>query len=212
MDGIFAFFCEHAEYAHLIIFGLIMLAGFSIPISEDLMLLLAGGIASTCVPEQATTFYIWIFFACWLSAWEAYWVGRLLGPKLFKIKWFHHILSPKRLEKLKRYLRKFGIFTFIVGRFIPGGVRNAIFMSSGLTKMPFHIFVIRDGIACLIASLTIFYVGFISGQHINVIMHYFVMYERVIILLIIILLITFSLFTYHRIKKSKLTDGNTDLQ
>lgn len=202
METIFSYICNHAEYAHFIIFSLIMLAGLCIPISEDLMLLLAGGISSTCMPEHAVTFYLWMFFACWLSAWEAYWIGRLFGPKLFNIGWFRKFLTPERLEKLKSYFQRFGIFTFIVGRFIPGGVRNAIFISSGLTKMPFLLFIFRDGIACLIASSIIFYCGFISSQHIHSILKYFSMYERTVAQSIIVLILTTAMWLYFYKKKA----------
>lgn len=179
-----------------------MLTGLGIPISEDVMLLLAGGIASTCAPDHVISFYIWIYFACWFSAWEAYWIGRLFGPKLFNIRWFKRIVSPGRLDKLTSYYRRFGIFTFIVGRFIPGGVRNAIFISSGLTKMPFVEFILRDSVACLIASLTIFYFGFISGQNIHTIIHYFEIYEKTVIAVVISLIIFALLFLWLYTKKS----------
>ncbi|MBA2728506.1 MAG: DedA family protein [Parachlamydiaceae bacterium] len=200
MESIFAYICDHAEHAHLIIFVLIMLTGIGVPISEEVLLLIAGGIASTCVPDHAVTFYIWIFFACWLSAWEAYWIGRLLGPKLLNIGWFKHIVTPKRLEKLTSYYKRFGIFTFIIGRFIPGGVRAAIFLSSGLTKMPFHVFILRDGIACLIASLTMFYIGYLSGQNIHTIIHDFELYEKTAIITVISLIFS-AILIYWLYKK-----------
>src|SRR5690348_4166687 len=138
MESILHFICENSHNAHWIIFLLLMLAGFNVPISEDLMLLIGGIISSTCFvdPTNFDTLYlyIWIYFGCWLSAWEAYWVGRLLGPKLYDIKWFSHVITLKRIERLHHYYEKFGIFTFVVGRFMPGGVRNALFMTSGLGK------------------------------------------------------------------------------
>lgn len=210
MESLFAYVCEHAEYAHLIIFFLILLTGISVPISEDVLLLIAGGIASSCSPDSAFYFYIWIFFACWFSAWEAYWIGRLLGPKLFNIGWFARIMTPERLEKLKSYYLRFGVFTFIVGRFIPGGVRNAIFMSSGLTKMSFPLFVARDGVACLIASSTIFYLGYVSGKNIDLILKYFVMYERVILGLLILLVAIAGILIYYYNRKQTLNGDERD--
>ncbi len=209
MESIFSYICSHAEHAHLIIFTLIILAGFCIPISEDLMLLLAGGIASTCVPERTVSFYIWIFFACWFSAWIAYWMGRLLGPKLLTLPWFKNILKPSRLKKIKGYFQRFGIFTFIVGRFIPGGVRNAIFLTAGLTKMPFGTFIARDVVACFIASITIFSIGYISGQNIPTILHYFEIYEKLAVL-VIALLITFAILFIWLYKKKEVAKSDSN--
>ena len=40
MESIIFFICEHCLHAHLIIFGLLMLAGLNIPISEDVLLII----------------------------------------------------------------------------------------------------------------------------------------------------------------------------
>jgi membrane-associated protein len=165
------FICANARDAHWIIFLLLMLAGFGLPISEDLLLITGGAIASTCIPNKTLHLFIWIYMGCWMSAWIAYWIGRLLGPKLYDIPWFNRILTPKRIHRLHHYYEKFGIFTFIVGRFIPGGVRNALFMTSGLGKMPFLKFILRDGFACLISSSVIFTIGYQFGYNYKVIIH-----------------------------------------
>jgi membrane-associated protein len=196
MESLLAYICDHAHHAHWIIFCLLLLTGLNLPLSEDLMLIGGGAIASTCIPEHAERLYIWIFFGCYLSAWEAYWIGRLLGPRLYHIRLFKFIVTPNRLEWLRYYYAKFGIFTFIVGRFCPGGIRNALFMSSGLTKMPFHLFILRDGLACLISSLTLFLLGYHFGANINTILFYFHHYENWLLIGILTLVIVG--FTYLR--------------
>jgi membrane-associated protein len=190
VETFLTYICEHAAHAHLIIFALIMIAGLNIPISEDLLVITGGAIASTCLPEESLQSYLLVFSACWLSAWETYWIGRLLGPKLFEIHWFSRLLPPSRIKRIEYYLHKFGILTFIIGRFIPGGVRNALFMCSGLTKMPFHIFIFRDGIGCLFASASLFYIGYVFGEHYQEILHYLKMYEEIISGIVIFLLVS----------------------
>ncbi|WP_228840597.1 DedA family protein [Candidatus Protochlamydia phocaeensis] len=171
------YICEHANQAHWIMFCLLLLTGLNLPISEEIMLIGGGAIASTCIPDHALRLYIWIFLGCYLSAWEAYWIGRLLGPRLYRIRLFKFIITPHRLDWLRHYYAKFGIFTFIVGRFCPGGIRNALFMSSGLTKMPFHLFILRDGLACLLSSLVFFHLGYHFGENIDPILVYFQRYS-----------------------------------
>ncbi|MGZ3633231.1 MAG: DedA family protein [Parachlamydiaceae bacterium] len=200
MESMLMYICEHADQAHYIFFGLIMLAGFSVPISEDVMLLMAGAIGTLCGHEIQTIIhlYIWVFFACWLSAWEAYWMGRFLGPKLLTWRWFSHVLTPQRLEKLKGHLQRFGILTFIVGRFLPGGIRNALFMTSGLTKMPFSLFVLRDTGACLLASATLFYVGHLFGANFHAILSGFKTYQEVVFGILLVALVTFGCFKWGK--------------
>ena len=137
MESFVSFACENAHSAHWIFFLLLMLAGLSLPISEDIILLTGGAIASTCIPDETLHLFLWIYAGCWISAWETYWIGRYFGPKLYDIRWFRHIITPERIHRLHHYYEKFGVFTFIIGRFIPGGVRNALFMTAGLGKMPF---------------------------------------------------------------------------
>lgn len=201
MESFLVYICEHAAQAHLIIFGLILLAGLNIPISEDLLLLTGGAIAGTYQPEHILNSYLWIFAACWLAAWESYWLGRLLGPKLFNIRWFKRMLPPERIEKLEHYINRFGILTFIVGRFIPGGVRNTLFMSSGLTKMPFHIFIFRDCIGCFIATATLFYLGYAFGEHYSMITHYFSTYQNIFLGVLISLAVLTTSIILIRKKK-----------
>jgi len=201
MEDILAYICEHADNAHWIAFLLLMLAGLNIPISEDIMLLGGGAIASTCIPDHALRLYIWIFLGCYISAWEAYWIGRLLGPKLYRISLFKGIITPERMEWLRHYYAKFGVFTFIVGRFVPGGVRNALFMSSGLTKMPFYLFILRDGIACLISTSILFNIGYHLGKNIDTVIYYVHRYTSFFVVILVVLLAL--LYLLHRYTQSK---------
>ena len=173
MDSLVTFAFERVEIAHWIFFTLIMLAGLNVPVSEDIIMISAGAITSTYIPEQTLWIFGWLFIACWVSAWEAYWIGRLLGPRLYNFKWFSWILNPEKIQRLNYYYEKFGMLTFLVGRFIPGGVRNALFMSSGLGKMPFHKFILRDLLGCFLSALLLFYIGYAFGQNVDTATAYF---------------------------------------
>jgi membrane protein DedA with SNARE-associated domain len=125
-------------------------------------------------------------------------MGRLLGPKLLTWRWFRHVLTPQRLEKLKERLQRFGILTFIVGRFLPGGVRNALFMTSGLTKMPFSLFVLRDTGACLLASATLFYIGHLFGANFHAILNAFKTYQEIVFGMLLVAIVAFGCFKWGK--------------
>lgn len=190
MESIITFASQHAESSHWLFFFLILLGGINVPISEDIVMISAGALASTYVPELAKYQFAWLFLACWIAAWEAYWIGRLLGPKMYRIRWFNRILTPKKIATLHHYYEKFGIFTFIIGRFIPGGVRNCLFMSSGLGKMPFLTFIRRDFPACLISAGFLFYIGFLFGQNASTIIATFKTYQTIILLTLTVIFTT----------------------
>lgn len=184
MTEIFAFICEHVDHAPYIFLGLLFLAGLSVPISEDLLLLTAGALVSRCAPDEYFYLYGWMFIGCWMSGWEAYWMGRLLGPKLYEIRWFKHLITPERIAKLHYYYEKFGIWTFIVGRFIPGGIRNALFITSGMGKMPFLLFTARDFVAALISTNVVYFLGYFFGRNYEVIAAYVIRYNRIAFLMV----------------------------
>lgn len=194
METLLTTICEHAHHAHWIIFVLLMLAGLNIPFSEDLLVMGGGVLASTCIPEGTLRLYLWLYFGCWISAWEAYWLGRLLGPKLYAIPWFKHVITPHRIERLHHYYEKFGLLTFMVGRFCPGGVRNGLFMTSGLGKMPFLKFIGRDGFACLFSTTTLFFLGYKFGQNYDLLVTYFKRYEIAFIFFLLMLLVGWIVF------------------
>jgi membrane-associated protein len=187
----FSFICEYANYSHWIFLGLLILAGLNVPISEDVILLTGGALAATCFPEQKWNLYAWIFVGCWISGWEAYWHGRLLGPKLYSIPWFNRIFTPEKISKLQEYYQKFGILTFIVGRFIPGGIRNALFITSGMGKMPFLTFMVRDFVACVISSLTLYSVGFLFVDNYYAIVQAFEKYSFIVLCCMLLTLLSF---------------------
>lgn len=179
IEALLSYICENAHHAPWIIFSLLLLSGLNIPISEDMMLLGGGAIAGTCFQGYAWELYTWIFLGCYLSAWEGYWIGRLLGPKLYQVALFKKVMTPDRMDWLRSHYARYGVLTFIIVRFCPGGVRSALFMSSGFTKMSFPLFILRDGLACLLSTSIIFSIGYHFAGNIYKIFLYFKKYSLV---------------------------------
>lgn len=201
MESLLEYVCANADSAHWILFAIIMIAGLNVPISEDLVLITGGALASTCLEGAWMNMYLWLFFAAWWSAWEAYWVGRLLGPKLYDIRWFSRFLTPQKIEKLHHYYEKFGIYTFIIGRFIPGGVRNALFMSAGLGKMPFLTFILRDIPGCFLSTAFLFWVGYAFGEHYDAMVGTIHAIDKIAIVAIVVVIL--GAIFYFRFRKKE---------
>lgn len=203
MEDLITFICDNNQYAHLIIFSMLILAGLNIPFSEDLLLIVGGVLGSTLLSDQVLHLYVWLFVGCYISAWEAYWIGRVLGPKLYRYRLFSHTLTPKRMEKLKTFYAKHGLITLIIGRFIPFGVRNALFMSAGMSKMPFWSFIWRDGIACFISTAALFYFAYSCGNNYEMLYETFKTYQLKGVFALCTLLIALLLYTYKKNLKKK---------
>lgn len=163
MEELIQFAQANVQYAHFIIFGLLLLAGFNIPVSEDAMIFISALLASnhkTQLPHLFTGVYLGAYFSDLIC----YWLGRLLGPKLFEIKFFSNMMSTERREKIHAFYERYGIVTLIVGRFIPFGVRNGLFLTAGLGKMNFLKFSMADLLACTISTVTFFTLYFHYGN------------------------------------------------
>jgi membrane protein DedA with SNARE-associated domain len=76
------------------------------------------------------------------------------------------MVPAERITTIERYYQRYGIITFIFGRFIPFGVRNALLMTAGLGKMNFAKFALTDWVACIISNSVLFSLTFYLGEEI----------------------------------------------
>jgi len=159
MESWVVWLCELGPYAPLIIFGLLIVTGFSLPVSEDLLLLASGALASTLLPHLTVQLFFAAFLGSYFSDCIAFGLGRLFGEKL------HQVKSAKQMNRLSSFYKKYGILTLFVGRLIPFGFRNGIFMCAGAGSMRFRTFLISDGIACLGFSGLLFFLAYSAGKN-----------------------------------------------
>lgn len=155
MDQLLELINANVQFAPFIIFGALLLAGFNLPVSEDAMLFISAILARNN-PEKLLWLFMGVFAGAYLSDLICYWLGRKFGPKLFSIKFFSNMVSPKKLDRINHFYKRHGILTLLVGRFIPFGVRNALFLSAGLSKMNFLRFSLSDLAACIISNVFFF--------------------------------------------------------
>ena len=168
MDTFLQWIQDHSQHAHFALFGLALLAGVNIPISIDLLMIVGATIAATIAPNHLYIIFFSLFFGCALSAWIAYALGRFVGRRLLNFSFFSKLFSEKRINKMNQFYERKGPLALIFGRFIPFGVRNALYMSSGMSKLPFSKFILWDGLACFIWSLASFSLYYFLGKNIDV--------------------------------------------
>lgn len=201
MHQLAEFIIAHSGYAPWITFIFILLAGFNIPVSIDVIMVLSAFLAATTIPEYTFALYSSVLFGCYFSAWIAYWVGRKWGIKLLNVRWFSKILCHNKLKKVGAFYEKYGFFTLLLGRFIPFGVRNCLFMTTGMSKMHFGKFILRDAVACLVWTSVCFYAFYSLG------MNYQLLLQRIKVINLFIFLAfgvtVIGLIWYKRHKKKR---------
>ena len=199
MDCFILFINQHLDYAPWIIWGALMLAGLNFPISEDVMLITAGVLAATVMPEHRLQLFIFAFAGCYLSDWVAYWLGRLLGRKIIFMKWFRRFMRVGRIRRAEQFYRRYGMLTLFIGRFIPFGVRNLLFITAGLGKMHFGKFVVSDGLACFISNATLFYLAYSCGKNYEAINSYRGFWY--ILTMVVVVIVVLFIVVYRRTKR-----------
>lgn len=172
MDAFHDLLQNEAHRAHWYLFGGLLLAGMNIPLSADVLILCAALLSATIVPENMLKLYCGVLFGCYFSAMIAFWLGRIVGTRLIKFKFFAAILKPERLQKIKSFYESHGLLTLIFGRFIPFGIRNCIFMSTGMCKLSFGKFILRDALACSIWCTLCFVFYYSIGANYQVLLEY----------------------------------------
>jgi len=163
MEELIQIIQANMQYAHFIIFGALLLAGFNIPVSEDAMLFIAAILASNH-PEYLVKLFFGVYLGAYFSDLICYGLGRKFGPKLFKVRFFAGMAPPERMAKITVYYKRYGVMTLILGRFIPFGVRNALFLTAGLGKMNFTKFALSDLLACTISNISFFSLYYYYGE------------------------------------------------
>lgn len=165
MDSLNLFVVNHADHAHWFLFGAILLAGMNVPISIDVVMIASALLASRVIPEHTLHLYLGVLLGCYFAAWISYSIGRFIGPQFIRIPFISKVLSKERLEKAHQFYEKHGLWALILGRFIPLGVRNCLFMSAGLSRMSFLKFITIDALACLIWTSSCFYLFYTLGHN-----------------------------------------------
>lgn len=163
MGAILAWLGSHIHNFPLVIFVALLLGGFNLPVSEDLLVITS---ALLCQSEKANipVFYASIFFGATVSDWLVYFWGWLLGRGFISNRYFRKIIKKDNTIRFSKALERYGIFTYIIMRFIPFGVRNILSMTSGFVSFPFYKFVFFDAIATLCNTSALFALVYFFGS------------------------------------------------
>ncbi|MDA3900567.1 MAG: DedA family protein [Spirochaetes bacterium] len=205
IDYIFIFFSHYSHFLPWISFGVLLLAGFNLPISEDLILILSGAISAIYAPELEYFIFIGCFAGAFISDIMSYFIGKYFIHRIVNSSVLSHIFHPERIDKINGYFRKYGEKVIFFGRFIPFGVRNLVFMTSGLTRVPLKHFLIIDLLALSITSTVLFKLGVMFGEDYASLFRSLNKYKlifAVIAVAIITIIVRYELII-HRRKKSQ---------
>jgi membrane protein DedA with SNARE-associated domain len=162
----YAFLSEYIHYYPLAALICLLLAGCNIPISEDLVII-TGALLSQEKPSILASNLIAIYIGVIASDFFVYWIGTRVRKGTSKSGFFSALIPEKAMGKMHHNLDKYGIFTFIVCRFIPFGVRNTLFFTSGFFNLRLRVFALYDIIAAMISVNTLFFLAYFLGDSVR---------------------------------------------
>jgi len=172
MPDIIGWLSQNIEYFPIAAFFCLLLAGLNFPISEDLIIITG---ALICQEREKTSLLISTFAAIYagavISDYFPYFLGKYIRKGTIKFRFAVRLASSKRVDRMHHYLNKYGIFTFIVCRFVPFGMRNTLFLSSGFSGLRLRRFALYDTIAATISISTLFFLTYHFGEAINKPLH-----------------------------------------
>lgn len=165
MDFIAHIIHTHLALAPLVIYFLLIAAGFGIPISEEGVIILTSLVVLKN-PQAFWPLYLTLLVGVYCADLISFFLGRHFGPKLLSSPRFKKYLPLKRYQKLCHFYERYGVVTLMVGRFIPFGVRTALFLTAGLSRFSVKKFIFADAISSFLSTTTYFCLVYFFGHSI----------------------------------------------
>lgn len=162
---------EHAlahflsQFTYLALVGVLAAAGLGVPISEDLTLLLGGGLAARGVTSYWPTLVCGYAGVLLGDVLIHHW-GKRMGPAAYGHRLVRKHLSPQRQEKLRAHFARHGFLTIVVGRHTPM-LRAPIFFLAGASKLPLWEFALADALSAAVTVPIVVTLGFEFAEHMD---------------------------------------------
>jgi membrane-associated protein len=96
---------------------------------------------------------------------SGYWIGRLIGPPLFKPRTgvMGRILNPKYVAKTHDFFERYGNRALILARFVPI-VRTFVTLVAGVGRMDFRKFIVYTAIGGILWACGVTILGYYLGN------------------------------------------------
>jgi membrane protein DedA with SNARE-associated domain len=153
------------RFTYVAILAVLCAAGLGAPISEDLVLLLAGAFSARGItdfwPSLVVGYGGVILGDLLIHQW-----GKRLGPRAYEHRIVRKVLSVEKQERLRAHFGRHGGLTVVVGRHTPG-LRAPIFFLSGASGVGFWKFLLCDSVSAAVTVPVVVALGYYFGEHLD---------------------------------------------
>jgi membrane protein DedA with SNARE-associated domain len=166
----------HAGY--VAVFTVLLLCGFGLPMPEDVILATGGVLAWIARGRPVHSFaamfrdpglitMVFVGLAGILVGDSLiFTAGRRFGHRIADFRPLRRIITPAKLERVEKELRRRGNVLVMLARFLPG-LRAPTFFVVGHARLPYWEFLLFDGAAALISAPLWVCLGFWFGSDIQ---------------------------------------------
>jgi membrane-associated protein len=152
--------------------------------------------ASGVVPHSMVFVCVVLTIAAVAGNVTGYWIGRLIGPPLFKPRQglVGRILNPKYVERTRVFLDRYGSRALVMARFVPI-VRTFVTLVAGVSRMDFRKFIGYTAIGGVLWACGVTILGYFLGN-VSLIKNNI---DAVLVLIVLVSLIPMGIeFLLHR--------------
>ncbi|KAA0764553.1 DedA family protein [Bacillus sp. SH5-2] len=146
-----------ADYGYLAIFLMLLLGIIGVPIPDEVMMTVVGYFTNINVLNYELAILV-SFAGALLGMLISYMIGKKAGrPFIDKYgKWVG--LKEERMNKVSKWMEKYGPYSLIFGYFIPG-VRHITCYLSGVSKMKLKTYILFAAIGAFLWCFTFITIG-----------------------------------------------------
>lgn len=154
---------------YCMIFVILLACGLGIPIPEDLTLIVTGRMVYEKYIGLKLSMIV-AFLGVMIGDGFMFYLGSHFGIRITQHTFFAKVLPPRKLDKVKKMIHKYGDKLIFAARFMPG-FRSVVFFTCGTMKVPFAKFLFFDGLAALISVPTIIWSVHHFGKELDKVIH-----------------------------------------
>jgi len=138
------------KYGAVSLFGVFVISGIGLHLSEDLILIPAGWLAAHDM-KMFVNFWIWAYLGIVVGDGLWFFMCSTFGTRFLHSKWFKRVLHPRRLLEVKHQIDERGSLVLLAARFIPG-TRTPVITMCGLMHMAWWKFLLVE-LSCVIVTV-----------------------------------------------------------
>lgn len=169
---------QSLHVGYLFVFVALVLCGFGLPMPEDIILVTGGVLAWLASPLELVTLRgmvhdegligMVVVGLLGILAGDSviFFAGRRFGVRVADFKPLRRIITPEKLERVEKLMRRRGNVVVMLARYLPG-IRAPTYFTAGHARLPYWEFLLFDGAAATISAPLWVCLGFWFGSDIE---------------------------------------------